>query len=390
MNEAEKKRIKADRRSKFIYNVLHPLAGIFAKLVLNFKGEKIPELQGNYLLLANHVTDYDMVFACVASKKHMYYVGSEHIFQHGWPSRLLLWALSPIIRQKGGVAAATVFAVTRALRRGDNVCIFAEGNRCFDGVTCSILPSTGKLARAGGASLVTYRIENGYLTTPRWAYTMRRGVMRGSVVNIYTPEMLRSMNEEEINNAICTDLYEDAYARQDKEKQRFRGKRLAEGLEHALYICPECGKVGEMHSYDDTLECKCGMKVTYDEYGYLHGGKFNTVTEWSKWQREKLREYLEDPEFVLRDEGITLYKVEPDHRSVPIYTGEMYLKDGLLTFGEYSFPMEELEGPGICGRQRTVLMYAGGHFEFKGEKGSRLCGLKYIHAYEHIAGKRVI
>lgn len=377
-------------RSRFFYRLVRPLVMLFSKCLLGFKGERLPDIEGNYLLLANHTTDYDMLMTCGASRRHMYYVGSEHIFQKGWPSRLLMWALSPIIRQKGGVASSTVMAVTRALRRGDNVCIFAEGNRSFDGETCNILPSTGKLAKAGGSALVTYRLENGYLTTPRWAYTIRRGRMRGRVVNVYTPEQLKAMSADEVYQAINADLWEDAYARQEVERRPFRGQRLAEGLEHVLYICPECGQVGSMTSKGDTLKCRCGMRVKHDIYGFLQGGRFATVSEWNGWQRRTLGEYLSRPGLRISDREVSLYTVNPEHKKELVWQGEAELADGTLRFGERLFPLEAIQGMGIYSRATAVLLNEGEHYEFKGKRGGRFCALKYLHAYEHVTGRRII
>ncbi len=128
------------------------------------------------------------------------------------------------------------------------MCLFAEGNRSYNGVTGPIFPATGKLAKATGASLVTYRFEGGYLTTPRWSRSTRKGNMRGYVVNVYSPEQLKTMSPEEVNQRIREDIMEDAFDRQLTMPYRYKGKDLAKGLEHALYFCPKCGKTGTLHS----------------------------------------------------------------------------------------------------------------------------------------------
>jgi len=375
------------KRANFFYRILVPIVCPVVTWWYRCICEPMPEVDGNYLIISNHNTNVDMIMVAASCNKPMRFVGSEHIFQKGWPARLLMWAVAPIVRQKGGVASSTVMNITRALRRGENICIFAEGNRSYDGRTCHVLPSTGKLAKAGGAALITYRLERAYLTSPRWAYSLRRGGMRGRAVNVYTREQLAEMSAEQVYEAICRDIYEDTFQVQEKEPRPFKGRRLAEGLEHVLYFCPECGKAGGLSTKDNMLFCTCGMRAVYDEYGSLNGTKFKKTTDWNDWQRKKLGEYLESGE-VIGDPDVTLYKITPDHRTEPIYRGAAELSEGRLTFGGYSFPMEELEGVGLCGKAKMVLIYAGDHYELRSEQ--RINALKYVHAYEHITGRQVI
>ena len=375
------------KRANFFYRILAPIVCPVVTWWYRCTCEPMPEVDGNYLIISNHNTNVDMIMVAASCNKPMRFVGSEHIFQKGWPARLLMWAVAPIVRQKGGVASSTVMNITRALRRGENICIFAEGNRSYDGRTCHVLPSTGKLAKAGGAALITYRLERAYLTSPRWAYSLRRGKMKGRVVNVYTREQLAEMTPEQVYEAICRDIYEDSCEIQDKEPVAFRGKRLAEGLEHLLYFCPECGKAGGLSTREDKLFCTCGMEAVYDEYGWLNGTKFKKTTNWNDWQRKRLGEYLDDGR-VIGDANVTLYKITPDHQTESIYTGAVELKEGRLNFGEYSFPMDELDGVGLCGRAKMVLIYAGNHYELRSRE--RINALKYVHAYEHITGRQVI
>ena len=359
------------KRANFFYRLLTPIVCPVINLWYNSKSEPLPEIDGNYLIISNHNTNVDMIMVAASCKRPMRFVGSEHIFQKGWAARLLMWAVAPIIRQKGGLASTTVMSITRALRRGENICIFAEGNRSYDGRTCHVLPSTGKLAKAGGAALVTYRLERAYLTSPRWAYSIRRGGMRGRAVNVYTKEQLAEMTAEQIYEA-----------------KPFKGKRLAEGLEHTLYFCPQCEKAGGLSTKDDKLFCKCGMKAVYDEYGLLNGTRFARTTDWNDWQRKKLGEYLDNGGTDIGDANVSLYRITPDHQTERVYSGEVTLAEGRMNFGKYSFPLEELDGVGLCGKAKMVLMYAGNHYELRSTE--RLNTLKYVHAYEHITGKQVI
>ncbi|RXM21736.1 hypothetical protein EO238_27485, partial [Citrobacter sp. AAK_AS5] len=70
--------------------------------------------------------------------------------------------------------------------------------------------------------------------------------MRGYEVGRYSAETLERMTVDEILSLIRRDLHEDAYARQAENQTLYRGKRLAESLETALYVCPQCGRMGTL------------------------------------------------------------------------------------------------------------------------------------------------
>lgn len=375
---------KQRKRTERTTRLLRPLVGAAILPKLNLVRTPKADIDGNFLLLCNHNTDFDFVVLGTRFSQTIYYVLSEHVMQKGTASKLLKYFFSPIARTKGTTASATVMQVIRTLRRGDSVCIFAEGNRSFNGVTCPILFSTGKLARASGVPLVTYRLIGGYFTSPRWSYTMRKGEMRGEVVNVYSPERLKAMTDDEVNEVICRDLYEDAYARQAQEHTAFKGKRLAEGLEHALYMCPECGKIGTMHSRGDKLSCACGMSVSYNEYGALVGGRFDSVTAWDVWQREELHRLIDGAaeEELFADDNARLYAIDDDHRRSVLLTGRLSMTRNALTVGDRVFPITGMSGLAIYGRCTMVFEHGGTHYEI--DSADKLCSVKYAETFAYL------
>ncbi len=387
LSEKQQQQLRERSRHKRMYSFIRKTAVPIIFRKFRFSHEPVPEIDGNFLVLSNHNTDFDFFFVGGSFKQHMYFVASEHIYQKGFLSKLLKYFFSPIARVKGVTAASTVMSVIRALRSGANVCIFAEGNRSYNGETCPILFSTGKLARSSGASLVTYRIEGGYLSSPRWSYTNRRGKMNGKVVKVYTPEMLKSMTDEEINEAIRTDLYEDAYARQIEWKTRYKGERLAEGLEHILFLCPKCGRMSTITTNDYHIMCECGLNAAYDEYGFLNNAPYRTVLEWDRWQKRCLAELVRtaDDSELFFDDDISLYSVGEGHQPEHVESGRLSMSRHSITIGGHVFPLNEIEGFAIYGRCTMVLTHNGIHYEMKTD--SRLCAVKYLRAYNILIGE---
>ena len=209
------------KRHKIVWNILRPPVGLFLRLKFGYKYEIAKNLPENYIVLSNHVTDWDPVFVGVSFKRNMYLVGSEHISRWKFAYRFLKWGFEPILRPKGALASGTVMDIIRHCRKGKSVCLFAEGARSWDGVTNPIAPATAKLIQSAKCALVTYKLTGGYFVSPMWSQSLRKGKISGKVQNIYTAEELSQMSSDEIYNIIISDLYEDAYARQLENPEKY-------------------------------------------------------------------------------------------------------------------------------------------------------------------------
>lgn len=380
---------KARKRHLRTYKALKILLSAPAKKFFKFTNEPVPEIEGNYLLLSNHNTDFDFFFTSISFPEHMYYVASEHVYQKGFLSKLLLRYLAPIARVKGTTASATVMSIIRTLRGGSNVAIFAEGNRSFNGETCPILLSTGKLARSCGVSLVTYRLERAYLATPRWANSLRRGPITGRVVNVYSPEQLRSMSEDEVNEAIRKDLYENAYARQEEEMIPFKGKKLAEGLEHILHICPQCGGISTIKSHKNKISCKCGFSAVIDKFGFFIDSPYKSVLEWDNWQKTKLPEIIANAgdQVFFSDANVEMYAIGDGHKANLTAKETMSMDRSNLYIGSQVFPLSEISGLGIYSKCNMVFEHNDNHYELKMDKENGACAVKYVRAYDYLTNE---
>ena len=346
--------------------------------VFNFESAPLPDdVQTPFLLISNHTTDLDPVLVGACTQRHMYFVASEHVLRGGAGAWLLRKLFAPVPRLKGATDAAAAMAILRRLRGGANVCLFAEGNRSFNGLTGPVFAATGKLVKAAGCTLLTYRIEGGYLTSPRWSVSLRRGEMRGYPVRTFTPAQLKSMDAEEINRAIAEDIFEDAYARERTEQIEFRGRRLAEKLETALFLCPRCKATGKLHSRGDELECECGLRVQYGLKGELHGDiPFESVTEWDAWQRETLPSLLGRGGRLWADE----VRLLPLSGREKAKKGTLYAEDDSLVLDDLRMPVRGISDMAIAGRGRIKLTFEGEHYEIRGAKD--FCARKYLLFYQ--------
>lgn len=410
---------KEVRRHKWVIRIARPIFRLYMRLAFNYRFEPIKEVEGPMIVVANHNCDLDPVMVGIACP-HMYFVASEHIFRKPAIAWLLETFLSPIARRKGSVDASTVMEIRSRLKAGHSIAIFPEGNRSLDGCTGLIHPTTGKLIKAFGATLVTYHLEGGFFTTPRWGFGIRKGKMIGRPVGVYPKEELKKMKPEEVLELVRKDLYEDPYITQQKEKVRFRSKAPARGLETALYLCPHCKSIGTLHSTKKEIVCTCGYRAVFDEYGYFVKPDsaekdivFKTYTEWYRWQQEEIAKlyaayhnrmkeagqtengnetqaFSLDEFCVFPNNEVCLHEVGDDERSRPVMSGILKIgTEGLCVIGtdgsRKEFRFKDIPEISLCGRNKLAFICDGGYYEIKTHKlfNSRLV----IRLYELISEK---
>ena len=352
-----------NKKHILVYTLVRPLVMVFLWLKFGYTFTVAKNLPENYIVLSNHTTDYDPIFTACSFPKHMYFVGSEHIARWKRWYQLLNNLFAPIMRPKGMLGASTTMEVLRKVKAGSSVCIFAEGARCWDGVTGPILPSTGRTVKSAKCGLVTYKIVGGYFASPNWSTkNTRRGYVHGAPVNVYTKEQLAAMTVDEINAAIARDLYEDAYSRQLEQPRRYRGKNPAEQMENLLFICPTCGAIDQIHSHGDTVSCgACGAAFRYDEYGMLQNAPFHTVRDLAIWQREQV-ELAADTGTVYHIPDAVLSAVA-NHQESVLDSGAAQISAEAITCGETTIPLEEILDLQIHGKHALVFSTAKAYYE---------------------------
>ena len=374
------------RKHTRLYKAIQYLLGSLLCRIFHFHTERYALPDGPCLVVSNHNANFDPIFLGYAFKPYMSFVASEHVFRWGIWSKLIVMVFNPIARLKGSTDSSAALAIIRRLRSGENVCLFAEGDRSFNGVTGPMFPATGKLAKTAKCSLVTYHIKGGYLATPRWAAFRRHGPVEGELVHIYSPEELSTMSHEEVNEAIRRDLYEDAFERQEMEHKKYKGKNLAERLEQTLYICPMCGRIGMLKSQGNHFSCECGLDVIYNEEGFFEGSTpFQCIRDWDQWQDHEMKRRCnfagKDPLF--SDENVSLLRVLSDHSMESAAKGTLSISRRELCCGEVCFPLCEIENMALCGASRLVFTTVEGvHYELRADPP--FCGRKYMTFFQKV------
>lgn len=378
------------RRLKFRYRFIYKTVSSLVPLILRkygFTTERISKKDEPYIVVANHLTEVDMLMLGGAFAEHMYFVAGEHLLRTKAGLKIK-WAQDPIFTYKGAPSIDTMREVIRKIRAGHNVMIFPEGSRSFNGETVKLDSGIAKLVKTAGCALATYHIEGGYFVAPRWAYTTRTGPMKGHIVNIYSSEEVRSMSKEELTDCINRDIYENAYETQRRNMYTYKGERLAEGLENYLVRCSCCGAFDSMVTEDDRFRCtECGQSGRYTPQGFLEGEglRFDSVYDWGVWSENETCEYIKAFEGdgpVFTDTDTVLYEVLSDHSRVDLASGEVKGYTDRLETGGDTFRFEDINGMDMLYFGKTlVFSYKKRHMAITGEHFHAIKYQKLFNTY---------
>lgn len=411
------KREKEDRRRRRFWDlaqtVLRPW--LVRKFNLSTEDFEPADIDGPVLVAINHGSAYDPLFiGSVFRNKPLAFVASEHLLRVKVWGPLIDRYLSIIPHRKGTTANRTALMAMKRIKRGESLFLAVEGEQTWDGISLPVMPYTGSLIRRSGATLVTYVFEGAYLSAPRWAMSTRRGRVYGHPVNVYSPEMLREMSDEEVEAALEEDLRVDTWEWQKAQPGgpvRFRCAKggSADGLERSVFSCPECGRLGNLSSDGDTIGCSCGFKIRMSDTGFFEPAEpFETVADWEAFDKAVLAEALAGcadaaegaeaagsadvpgsaagEKVLFADDDVVLHRIEAEHRDKEAARGTLTLKcsggEFLLTIGSSCFRLKDIKSMTMVLAGRIVFSDETGYYELLSDKKKRTNLRKYVIARE--------
>ena len=398
-NDAEKERIKADKRRRRFWDAVQIILIGWLKSSFNFSFDKSFEpadIEGPVLVAINHASAYDPLFVGAAFKnKPLTFIASEHILRGKW-GPFLDKHISFIPHSKGARSSRTALVALKRMKKGESIFLAVEGEQTWNGRPLPVMPYTGKLVRGSGATLVNYRLEGAYLSAPRWSLSTRKGKVYGRPAGIYGPDALMKMTDEEVEQLIARDLGFDTW---DWQKSRPEGPIIykctkggnADGLERSVFTCPSCGSFGTLKSQGDSIGCSCGFKVRMEDTGFFEAGApFETVADWEEFDRKKLAERMEEmrraagEDVVFTDDGVVLHRIEEGHSDEEAARGKLSLSFSdekfILNIGDCSFDLKDISNMTMVLAGRVVFSDKSGYYELLSDKKNRTNLRKYVIA----------
>lgn len=413
--KSEAERNREDKRRRRAWAAAQLIVGPWIRWKFNYSMADFDpaDIDGPVLVAINHSCAYDPIFVgAVFRNKMLTFIASEHILRiKPWGPILDRYG-SIIPHQKGAKGSRTALVAMKRIKRGESIFLAVEGEQTWNGRSLPVMPYTGKLAKGSGATLVTYKIEGGYLSAPRWALNTRRGKVYGYPVNIYSPETLKGMSDEEIEDAIRNDLWLDTYEWQRSQTGgpvSFIPSKggSADGLERSVFTCPSCGIFGALKTEGNSIGCDCGFKIRLGYTGFFEQpAPFETVTGWEELDRTALKSRLDKIDSgeynleaeksedltIFKDEDITLTKIGEGHNEEWFERGQLSLKykirdrDGVYTLiaAGHEFNVDSISAMTMVLAGRIVFGDQSGYYEIKAGKGTKINLRKYVIARELI------
>lgn len=336
-----------------------------------------------YLVLLNHQTVFDQFFVGMSFRGPVYYLATEDIFSLGWVSDLIRYAIAPIPIRKQTTDARAVMNCIQVAREGGTIAIAPEGNCTYHGKTVSMNPTIAALAKKLKLPIALYRIEGGYGVQPRWSDGTRKGKMRAGVSQVIQPEEYEKLTNEELYRRIRAGLD----VNEAVVSGEYHHKALAQYLERAIYVCPDCG-LSEFQSAGDLVQCKtCGRQVRYLPTRELEGVDspfpFRFMADWYEYQCDfvnklDLENYIWEPMY--RDEAkVSQVLVFQKKQELWPWTEVWLYGDRIVIDREQVLPFEEIYAAAVLGRNKLNIYHKDRIYQIKG--GKRFNALKYVNIY---------
>lgn len=372
-------------RHKIVRNSLIHIVRPYVRLRYGIKIEKLnnPDKRP-YLILMNHQTGFDQFFIAMAFDGPVYYLASEDIFSLGWISRLLSFLVAPIPIKKQTTDLKAIKNCVKISKEGGTIALFPEGNRTYHGETLYFKPSIVKLIRLLKLPVAIFRVEGGYGIHPRWSDYVRKGKMKTCVSLVMESEEYAGLSDDELYQLLTEHLYID----ETSSSESYYHRKMAEGMERFLYVCPTCG-LTKFESKNDFVWCKqCQKKIQYLPNHRLnpvdHHFPFQNTVEWYKYQCDFIRQLDLTPfvEATIDEEQVKVFEVILYEKKKLLYSSALLrLFGNRIMINERLLPFDEITSLTVLGKNKINIYSGDLVYQIKGNKSFN--GLKYVNIYHH-------
>ena len=267
-------------------------------------------LKPPFILLCNHnaFMDFKVATQVIFPRRANYVVAIDGFIGREW----LLRNVGCICKRKFTNDTVLVRQLRKVLDNGDIAVVYPEARYSLCGTTAVLPSSLGKLCKLMETPVATLICHGHHVNSPFWNLH-DRGVKptEADYQLLFTPEQLKELSVDEINDRIVEAFQYDDFAWQKERGIHITYKGRAEGLHKVLYQCPHCGKEYKMSSQGTVLRCNhCGKEWELTELGELRAltgeTEFSHVPDWYEWERANVRKEVEEGRY---DSGVLPVRV---------------------------------------------------------------------------------
>lgn len=398
-------------RYLFVFSILKIFLYPLMWLLFNFRSYPYIEdsQDSNYIILSNHTGALDPLMLSLSFKRPIFFVASDHLFRLGFISKIIDFLVAPIPIVKSKLDLQALRIIRSELEIGNTVALFPSGSRSISGPEEPIPSATSKLLKLLNKPVLLYRLEGGYLTSPRWARSHRRGKMSGRVVHKLTVEDIKNHSYQELNEIVYEYLNADPYAAEKPNTTIFRGRNLAQYLERIVWHCPSCLRLGTVKSEKDIVFCDCGFRLRYDPTGYFQPAgntsdeqdfalRFPHVDSLYQWQLAELKKNfslknltaMNSHQPIFSDDEEILILTSRAEKNERVLHGSIALYPDRLEFSnqdkevEYLFPLDKIHEVHCIGPQRLQFTDERDKLVYESINENPRSAFKYIETIKQI------
>ncbi len=193
-------------------------------------------------------------------------------------------------------------------KKKTSVLMFPEASYSFDGTATPLPRKMGVLLKKLNVPVVTVITEGAFARDPLYNCLQKRKVKVSAKVSVLaTAEELKTLTVAELDAKLDEAFSFDNFRWQQENKVVINEKFRADGLNRILYKCPHCNTEGNTEGKGISLKChQCGAEYELTETGYLKAvngeTKFDHIPDWYAWQRQQVRQELENGTYLLDKE----------------------------------------------------------------------------------------
>ena len=218
--------------------------------------------KGAMLLLSNHLSAIDFAyFTTPFFGKKVNFVVAENMMYSTPFFATLIQGYHAITKKQFYADYTCIKNIKRNIDAGISVIMCPEGKVSAEGKTGPIAFSIAKLVKWLGCPVGASVLKGSGLTLPKWASGIRRNRVECNLDMIMTADEVKSMSTAEIMERIEGALAHNEHIWQTENGMRYRGKRLAEGLERLLYKCPVCGEDFSTATEGGRIFCRSPLAI---------------------------------------------------------------------------------------------------------------------------------
>ncbi len=239
--------------------------------------ELLNQTEPPYLILANHESTWD--FAHLNSLVQLR--NPAYLFHKYYCDKPLF----RLVQKHCGFIPVKPFSrdtgsnvmIRNMIGRGYPVIIYPEGRISPDGRSNPIVEKDGAFYKDLGVDIVLTKISGSYYAHPKWRKSTYSTDIKVSVKRVLKKDEIAAMSADELDRIIRETLYSDASR---IEKNVYRQKNKAAGLEKLLYRCADCGALYKTVGKGNELKCTACGKVHVLDNSYHFTDAPHSIPEY--------------------------------------------------------------------------------------------------------------